>query len=499
MQEPKAIIIGAGVAGIACAIRLAVNGYNVTVYEKNSYPGGKLSLIKNGDYSFDAGPSLFTQPYLIEELFTLAKEPIENYFSYTALPLAFKYFFEDGTIVNAYTQQDKLVNELVQQLGEDSKTVIRYLEQGKKMYHKIGKVFLNHSLHQLKTLFTKDVLQALLSVKPGYITNSMHHYNNSTFKNKNTVQLFNRYATYNGSNPYSAPAMLSMIPYLELGEGTFYPQGGMISITNALYNLALKKGVKFNFNTTVTKIIEEQGKVKGVVAYNKTINAPIVISNMDAYFTYGKLLNNAVKANKILQQERSSSALIFYWGINKNYTELGLHNILFSENYQEEFDALFVTKSFYKDPTVYINITAKCEQGVHAPQGKENWFVMVNAPANVGQNWQQMQQQYRKAIVQKVNRLLHTNIEAFIETEDILDPVMIEDRTASYQGSLYGTSSNSKMAAFLRHPNFTGKIKGLYFVGGSVHPGGGIPLCLRSAAITAQIIANDYKITHAHI
>ena len=141
----------------------------------------------------------------------------------------------------------------------------------------------------------------------------------------------------------------------------------------------------------------------------------------------------------------------------------------------------------HTDPTVYINITYKMEKS-QAPEGKENWFVMINAPANAGQQWEVLKQEARKIIIEKLNRLLQTDIEPLIETEEILDPVSIEEKTASYQGSLYGTSSNSKLAAFLRHPNFTGSVKNLYFCGGSVHPGGGIPLCLKSAKIVSELI-----------
>ena len=313
------------------------------------------------------------------------------------------------------------------------------------------------------------------------------------FTNPKTVQLFNRYATYNGSNPYQAPGMLTLIPHLEHTEGTFYPKGGMISITQALYQLAVKKGVQFTFGTAVDRIIQHQGKVLGVVVDQENVFADVVVSNMDVYFTYKNLLCNEKKAAAVLQQERSSSAFIFYWGVQQEFSQLELHNIFFSENYQAEFNALFVTKQSYPDPTIYINITSKCEPGIQAPAGKENWFVMVNAPANMGQDWESYRAIYRKAIIEKLNRILKTDLEPLIEAEDFLSPVMIENKTASYMGSLYGTSSNSKMAAFLRHPNFTDQIKGLYFVGGSVHPGGGIPLCLHSAEIMSELVAKDHK------
>jgi phytoene dehydrogenase-like protein len=202
-------------------------------------------------------------------------------------------------------------------------------------------------------------------------------------------------------------------------------------------------------------------------------------------------LKDEHKAQKILKQERSSSAFIFYWGIKKKFPQLELHNIFFSNDYKKEFHHIFSTKQLYYDPTIYINITSKCEPGIQAPEEKENWFVMVNAPANVGQYTQQWQQELKKNIIAKLNHLLYTDIEPLIETEAVLDPVMIESNTSSYMGSLYGTSSNSKTAAFLRHPNFSKAIKRLYFVGGSVHPGGGIPLCLQSAKIMSAIVAVD--------
>ncbi len=199
-----------------------------------------------------------------------------------------------------------------------------------------------------------------------------------------------------------------------------------------------------------------------------------------------------------MKQERSSSAFIFYWGMNQHFPALNLHNIFFAKDYQAEFTHLFKQKKIYSDPTVYINITSKCEPGIQAPMGKENWFVMVNAPANIGQDWTDYRIQYKEAVIAKLSRMLGTDIASCIEVEEMLDPVLIESRTASYMGSLYGTSSNARMAAFLRHPNFSNKIQGLYFVGGSVHPGGGIPLCLQSAAIMSDMVTDDQKKNRKH-
>lgn len=487
----KAIVIGAGVAGLAAAIRLQVMGFDVTVFEKNDYPGGKLSHFESGGYQFDAGPSLFTRPQLIEELFEFAGEPIEEYFSYERVPIACNYFYEDGTVISAYADQEKFAVELQEKTNEPAVNLHRYLNKSANAYNHIAGIFLTYSLHKLQTLFKAPIFKAIQTVKWPYLFNSLNSYNMRSFESPKLVQLFNRYATYNGSNPYKAPAMLSLIPHLEHNEGTFYPKGGMISITNALYQLALKKGVKFNFGNGVEKIIRTQGEVKGVVVNHENQFADVVISNMDVYFTYQQLLGDTIKAAKVLKQERSSSAFIFYWGINKSFSQLDLHNIFFSDNYEKEFESLFKTKQPFGDPTVYINITSKREPSIQAPMGKENWFVMVNAPANQGQDWESIKSFYRTAILKKLSNSLGEEIEPLIEVEEVLSPVSIESKTASYMGSLYGTSSNSKTAAFMRHPNFSNTTKGLYFVGGSVHPGGGIPLCLSSAAIAANLVGEQ--------
>jgi phytoene desaturase len=488
VKDTAAIIIGAGVAGLATSIRLACQGYQVQVFEKNAFPGGKLHHFEQDGFHFDAGPSLFTRPQLIEELFTLAGEPIEEYFSYERLPVSCNYFYEDGSHLIAYADRNQLAHELAEKHGEKEETVIDYLNNAAGLFDKVGNIFLEHSLHDGTVFREASVSSAIRATRWQHLFGSMHRLNANAFNNPKTTQLFDRYATYNGSNPYKAPGMLSMIAHLEHNEGSFYPKGGMISITRALHRLAEKKGVRFHFNSVVSRIEQNNGQTVGIVTNDQFYPAEVVVSNVDVYFTYLRLLQQPQQAKKILKQERSSSAMIFYWGIRQSFPQLSLHNIFFSGDYEKEFDHLFRLKTLHDDPTVYINITSKCEPGVQAPEGMENWFVMINVPANVGQNWEQYREESRTRIIEKLSRLLKTDIEPLIHTERVADPVSIESLTDSYQGSLYGTSSNSQFAAFLRHANFSKQISNLYFVGGSVHPGGGIPLCLSSAAITAKVI-----------
>ena len=240
---------------------------------------------------------------------------------------------------------------------------------------------------------------------------------------------------------------------------------------------------KFN----IDKIIINKNKAIGVEKNKQKYLADIVVSNMDVNLTYSKLLNGFKKPKYLKDYEPSSSAIVFYWNINKSFKELDLHNIIFSNNNSKEFDYIFDKKLVYEDPTIYICPTSKVVKN-DAPKGCENWFILINSPYDSGQDWNNIKNTLRQNIIRKINHTLNISIEKHIVMEEVFTPKDIEIKTLSQYGSLYGSSSNSLMSAFLRHPNFSKKIKNLYFCGGSVHPGGGIPLCLNSARIVSELI-----------
>jgi diapolycopene oxygenase len=362
-----------------------------------------------------------------------------------------------------------------------------YLQASQKKYESTASIFLEKSLHKLGTYLSKDMVKALLSIPHLNINTSLSKHNENVFEDSRLVQFYNRFATYNGSSPYQTPGIMSMIPHLEQSLGTYFPKGGMHQITESLFQLAKDLGVSFIFNTKVEEIETEGQRVLGIKTHEESVSADIVISNSDVVPSYRKLLKKHKAPEKTLKQERSSSALIFYWGIKKQFPQLDLHNIFFSKDYKAEFDAIFKQKTISNDPTVYVNISSK-EEASDAPEGCENWFTMINVPGNTGQNWDDLIEKTRENVLQKLSKLLGENIAELITYESVLDPRGIEQKTQSHQGSLYGAASNSKFAAFLRHPNFSSSISNLYFCGGSVHPGGGIPLCLLSGKIVAEMI-----------
>jgi phytoene dehydrogenase-like protein len=213
--------------------------------KRNGRPGGKISQLVKDGFIFDSGPSLFTEPENIEELFSLAGEPIEEYLRYKKLPQSCRYFFENGKLVNAYSDRLAFSREMETVLGEDAESILKYLAHAEDAYKNIGNIFLDHSLHKLSTWIDKGIVSALAFTRIRYLTETLHEYNQKYFRSEEAVQIFDRFATYNGSNPFTAPAMLSMIPHLEQNEGSYYPEGGMNSIQSALHALATKKVFSF--------------------------------------------------------------------------------------------------------------------------------------------------------------------------------------------------------------------------------------------------------------
>lgn len=475
-------------AGLSSANRLRSAGHEVHVFEANDYVGGKLHSFETAGYRFDAGPSLFTMPQLLDEVFHEAGRNPRDYYTYQKIDPACHYFWEDGSNFEAPGDTDRFAEAAAQTFGVDASRLRDYFERSAEIYDITEDVFLKSSLHKLSTYLKSSTLRSMMSLHKARIFSTMHAVNADLMKHDKLTQLFDRYATYNGSNPYKAPGTLTVIPTLEHRWGTFLPEGGMHEISKSLYKLALDQGVVFHLGDSVSEIVLDGKTAAGLQSKSGSYSFDAVVSNADVVPTYKHLLPNTKLPQSIARQERSSSALIFYWGVSKEFEHMGLHNIFWSEHYKEEFEYLFEKKELHSDPTVYVNITSKYV-AEDAPEGCENWFVMVNAPHVAGQDWEALREKARSSILSKLNRILGCNMEAYIACERVLDPPGIESQSASHLGSLYGSSSNSRFSAFLRHPNFSQKLKNLYFCGGSVHPGGGIPLCLLSGKIVSDLIS----------
>ncbi|MBX7227481.1 MAG: phytoene desaturase [Chitinophagales bacterium] len=486
----KVVIIGSGIAGLSTAIRLANSGYDVTVYEANEYFGGKISWIKQDGYQWGFGASLLTLPHLIDELFEACGKNPADYYRYHRLDPVTRYFFSDGTLIDAHADIHHFAQEIATKTADTAPTILAYLAQIKRNFELTATTFLQKSLHKIRTYLSREALSiALFSPTRLGLFRSIHKKNSTFFKDPKTIQLFDRYATYNGSNPFRAPSILNLIAHPEFNDGAYILEDGMPSLTEALVKLAKELCVQLIANAPVQKILTENNVAKGVVVNGKEVYCDIVVSNMDITFTYQQLLKQHAIPKKIIKQEKSSSAMIFYWGMSRTFEELDVHNIIFGSDYAEEFRRLEVGE-MSDDPTIYIFVSAKINKN-HAKPNGENWFVLLNVPHNSGQDWVNIANKYQQKAQEKISQILGIDIAPYIETAVVNDPISIEKITRSHAGALYGSSSNKMMSAFQRHPNFSRKIKHLYFCGGSVHPGGGVPICILSGKITAQLIVES--------
>jgi diapolycopene oxygenase len=479
-------VIGAGIGGLATAIRAAASGRDVTLFEASPEVGGKLRQLQMDGFRFDLGPSLFTWPDLLLDTLKTAGQHAAP-FDYTKLDRSCHYFWPDGTRFKAWSDKNKLSEEITRAFDVAPSPVLEHLERSALGFEATKALFLEQSLHERSSWSPKKTFGHLGQAWRGRqalpLTQTLDQWNARTGHEK-LRQLFNRYATYNGSDPYRAPAMLHVIPHLEFGMGTFAPKGGMHAIVKALHSTALNLGVTIHTETPVERILTTHGRVSGVRTHRGDHLTDVVVSGADVTPTYRRMLPDHRAPERILKAESSTSGVIFYWGVHHPAPELHLHNILWAQDYKAEFDALFQQKTIAEDPTVYINIGSKTSPE-DAPEGAGNWFVMVNAPAG----WKASGiEDLRHRVMAKIQRMTGIDVAQHLACEHVLTPDDIEARTGSHRGALYGPASNKPTSAFLRHRNRDSRIGGLYFVGGSVHPGGGIPLCLLGARITHELM-----------
>ncbi len=498
MQPPanRVIVVGAGLGGLAAAIRLAAAGRHVIVLEKNERVGGKLNLLREAGYTFDTGPSLLTMPWVIEELFAAAGRRAADYLTLEQIEPTCRYHWPDGTIFNAWQRLPQLIQEIERLSPPDVPAFFRFLAHTARIYDAVADTFLLKPFDGLHELLTPRLLRdgpnidALRSVDAAV---------RSFFRSPYLRQVFNRYATYNGSSPYISPATFNVIAYIEFAEGGWYVRGGMYALALALLRLAAELGVEVRTGAPVVAVTTSGRRVCGVrLANGEELAAGQVLINADPSYAYRTLIpDQEATAARLARQEISCSGFVLFLGVNRQYPQLAHHNIFFSHDYPREFAAIFQKGVPAADPTVYVAATAITDPE-HAPPGHLNLFVLVNAPAlNPRVCWKREARPYRDGIVAKLERMGLTDLNRHIVYEQIWTPVDIAERYNAPGGAIYGWASHSPFSAFFRPPLRARDPQGLYFVGGGTHPGGGIPLVLLSGRAVAERVVADGRRTGA--
>jgi phytoene desaturase len=501
MTPKKIIVIGAGIGGLAVAARLAKAGHDVEIFEASHQTGGKCRTEWIGDYAFDTGPSLLTLPAVYRDLFIKTGKRIEHILKLNPVDPAFDYHFADGTQLRfANLSIAKICQEIDRTLGRESGDQWHHLMQrAEKMWDASRGPFLESEMPSLLSLLRgKGALSALRTIAP---LTSLRRYTAKYTNDWHLAQIIDRYATYTGSDPRKVPAVLLTIAFMESTFGAWHIEGGIGQLARALDERVRELGVRINLNTEISSITSHDGVATGVVtADGRAHLADIVIANADAQIVYNTLLPAdlaVVKSErkKLQRAEKSLAGFSLLLGLDNSrisgaIPQLAHHTVYFPENYDQEFDEIFTKKIPVTDPTIYI--CAPSDPAMVRGENKEAWFVLINAPRHepgIGYDWNIGTAEYAEKIIAQLDAL-GLRVSERLDVMEIRTPLDLQNSVMAPGGSIYGTSSNSARSAFLRAANRS-PLKNLYCVGGSAHPGGGLPLVGMSAELVSQAVVDD--------
>jgi phytoene desaturase len=491
-RRPRVVVVGAGIGGLSAAIGLAVRGAQVTVLEKLDRPGGKMGEFRADGFRWDTGPSVLTMRHVYEQMFSLAGRDLGDYLDLVPLQPITRYFWPDGVMLDAVADEAAMYEAIRGTFGlEDAEGYRRFMRYVRRLHDIVSGPFLYRhkpGWRDLLSLPLADVLKI-------DALRTMHQAISSFFRSPHLVQLFDRFATYNGSSPYRAPATLNVIAYVEMAQGAWYPRGGIFQLARAWERLARELGVEIRYSEPAEEICVESGVVRGVrVAGGAVLSADAVVCNVDYTWAQRTLLPAAGQQRRAEVLEPSCSGFVMLLGVRGVFPQLAHHNIFFTEDYQREFDDIFRKRVAPSDPTLYLCITSKTDPA-HAPAGCENWFILVNAPAlSAAFDWSREAERY----AQRIHALLITRLSRFAipylrseVSEHCFSPADLQAAYGGHRGAIYGFSSNTRATAFMRPGNRDGQIRRLYYASGSVHPGGGVPLVTLSGMAAANCAARD--------
>lgn len=490
-DRPPVIVVGAGIGGLSAAVRLAAAGRRVIVLEQSEAPGGKMGEVRAAGFRWDTGPSVITMRHVFEDTFRAANRRMDDYLDLLPVEPLTRYLYPDGTRLDASRDLARMTEQIAQIDERDVEGYLAYLAYAARIHRITGEAFIYSDPPSITKLLQTplrdmpavDPLRTMAGAIKGFV------------RSPHLRQLLMRFATYVGASPYLAPATLNVIAHVELTGGVWYPRGGVYAIARAFRQLALELGVEIRTNCRVERIDVHNGAVTGVtLADGEHIAAETVIANVDVATVYENLLPRAAvspaRLTRLLNAEPSCSGFILLLGIEGAHPDLAHHNIFFSRDYPAEFNAIFKRGVPPDDPTIYAAITSKTDPD-HAPDGCENWFVLVNAPPlSEAYDWSANAIDYRDLVLARLAEHGY-DLRGKIRVEQVFTPADIERLTGARRGALYGASSNNRFSAFRRPHNRAPDLRGLYFAGGTAHPGGGVPMVTLSGKAAARMALDD--------
>jgi phytoene desaturase len=491
-NKPTALVIGAGIGGIAAAARLAKNGFDVTVLEKNDKPGGRCNQIVKDGHRFDVGPTLFLMPEVWEETFAALGEKMSDHLDLRRIDPTYKVHFDDGLQL----QLTSNIGEMQAQLEKVDKTAftgfLGYLAEGAKHYKISLEKFVGRNFYNLLEYFSLTNLPLIFQLKA-----LQKHYANTSrfFKDERLKAAFTFQNMYLGLSPYDAPATYSLLQYTELAEGVWYPMGGMYAAIEALTAIAGKLGVRFVYNVPVRAIKATGSKVESVETVNgKVYSADLFVGNADLPYIYSNLLPANSEAKKLDKKLYTCSTIMFYWGVDRRYEQIAHHNVFLAGDYKASFDQIFKDHSLPAEPSFYVHAPAHTDPAA-APEGQDTLYVLVpvgHLDGSGEQDWDALVQRARETVFARLAREMDIpDLREHIKFEIVYTPKEWKQQFNLAKGAAFGLSHNFWQVGFLRPQNRHAQYKNLYFTGASTHPGTGLPIVLLSARLTSERILKE--------
>ncbi|KZF20460.1 phytoene desaturase [Xylona heveae TC161] len=506
--QKSAIVVGAGVGGVATAARLAKAGLKVTVVEKNGFTGGRCSLIYYKDYRFDQGPSFLLLPDFFYETFQDLGTSIEDEgVEMLQCPRNYNVSYSDGQFVHLSTDLARMKAEIEKWEGKDGfERYLAYLQEAHRHYELSVKFVLRKNFTSIFSMLRPGFVKAFFDL---HVLQSIYTRASKYFWTERLRRAFTFSSMYLGMSPFDAPGTYSLLQYTELAEGIWYPKGGFHKIVDALVNFGKRSGVEFRMSSPVKSILlsADQKQAKGIILESgEELHADIVIANADLVYTYNNLLPSSDYAKSLEKRPASCSSVSFYWALDRCFPELSIHNIFLADDYKDSFDEIFKEQTLPKEPSFYINVPSRIDPTA-APEGKDSVVVLVpvghlvdddqhddsdDAKGRPGlhvrrkQDWEAMISRVRTFILKTLEQRLNISLSEHIVNEYVNSPQDWKERFNLDKGAILGLSHSFFNVLSFRPRTQHPSIKNLHFVGASTHPGTGVPICLAGAKLTSE-------------
>ena len=490
-MKRKIVIIGSGFGGLAAAIRLQAQGLQVTILEKNSKVGGHASqFVKNG-YTFDMGPSIITAPDLIQRVFRCAGAWMEDYLDLVKLDPFYRIYFYDGSSLDYTDDTERMKQQMAQFNATDAKNYDHFMAHTRQLYDAVITDGLGSIPFDLQTMlgFLPRALR-LQALMPAYTFVQRY------FDDPRHRFTFSFHPLFIGGNPFRAPAVYLMIPYLEKTGGVWFCKGGMYRLVQALESVFERLGGVVETDAEVEQIVIEDRKAKGVIANEKFYEAEGVISNADLTHTYGELIapkhRRKWSSRKLRNTQYSMSAFLLYLGVRKRYPQLLHHTLILSQRYKGLIDDIFDHKILPDDFSMYLHSPSQTDP-LMAPEGCESMYVLIPVPnLESSVNWEKTKKSYtNKVLTFLENDVGLTGLRSSIEVIETFTPLDFKQCRNSHLGSAWGVEPKLTQTAYFRPHNRSEDIEKLYFVGANTHPGAGVPGVLLTAETTVKLVVKD--------